>query len=356
MVYLINLLIIPIYYIIIHNLECKQKAHKHFAILVCIHATLFRALANPYNYVDTVNYAAAYESLSEMSWMEYLLYGKEWGVGYVFLNFILSHICSDPQFLFVTLSAITVIPIVWFYYKTSGNILLSMLIFLTYPMLYYMGFGVVRQHAAAAFVLLSLLYMNNFKIAFPLMLIASSLHTSAVLVLPYFLWRKINVQKMSNMRYILLLVVGVLLMGVLGPIVLEFMDTGRYDDALEAGENRNIVPVLLLGSLIYISILNRVKYKISSAIEIDVLSFVMYGLVIALFSMGVSTMGRATIYFIYALPSVITWQTKLNPKNRSVNNLYIVMVFILITYLLIHGYQPGVYDYSFFWEKQVAEF
>lgn len=351
MIYLFNLLLVPIYYLIINGtIRERGKANKRFAIVVGIHAVLFRALANPYNYVDTDLYAEAYQNLADMSWIEFLLYGKDWGVGYVFFNWILGFLNSDPQFLFATLSVISIVPVVWFYYKTSDNMLLSMIIYLTYPMMYYMGFGVVRQHAAIAFALLSLYYIDRYKISIPLALLACSFHTSAILILPFFIWRKFDVKKMGIIKYSVLIAVGLAAIAFVAPIVIGYIDSSKYDDALDAGTNRNIVPVILLGSLLCMVIWNKLKERVVKKSDLEILSFLMYGLIIAFFGMGMASLGRASLYFIYVVPVVVTWLSRSPSGMKSINRIYTFMVFVLIGILLYLGYQPKMYDYSFYWD------
>lgn len=351
MTYLFNLLLVPIYYLLIHGtIRDKQKANKYFAFIVCTHAVLFRALANPYNYSDTEFYALAYQDLADASWIEFLLYTKEWGVGYIFLNWILGHINSDPQFLFASLSVISIVPVIWFYYKTSNNLLLSMMIYLTYPMMYYMGFGVVRQHAAVAYVLLSLYYIGEYNKSIPLALLACSLHTSAILALPFFFWRKFNIKKIGIVGYSVFVIIGLFAISFIAPLVIKYFEVSRYDDALvEEGTRNNVVPVVLMGSLLVMSAINGLKKKLEPR-KFEILSFLMYGLIIAIFSMGMDQLGRATIYFFYVIPVTVTWLSKYNPKNKLINTLYIFMVFVLIGILLYRGYEPGRYDYSFYWD------
>lgn len=138
MPYLFNfILVIAYYFVITHIITGKNKAKKKFVTLVCVHAVLFRALANPYNYVDTEVYAEAFYQIS--SWnltdvLNPLNFYAEWGQGYVILNWLLSKISAEPQFLFASLSVLSIVPVMWFYFKTSHSILFTIVIYLLYPM------------------------------------------------------------------------------------------------------------------------------------------------------------------------------------------------------------------------------
>lgn len=353
MFYLINLLLIIVYYLIIKNTNRikPEKSKKVFAILVGCHAILFRALANPFNYVDTEGYASAYEDLAEMSWIEFLFYSKEWGVGYVFINWVLGHISSDYTLLFVFMSIISVGPVVWFYYKTSHDMLLTMLFFLMYPMMYYMGFGVIRQHVAVAFVLLALYYSHSIKISLPLVLVACSFHTSAILVLPFYIWQKVNIQNKGFAAYVFLLVGGLLVIRFTAPMILSQLSSNRYDEALAVGDNNNIVPVLYLGSMVLMFYLNGFSNKQMSIQEKNIVSFIMYGVIIALFSTGMEHLGRTTLYYMYVLPTSFTLLSKYNRNLSTINNIYVMLAFLLLIIQLYLSYSPEKYVYTFFWEK-----
>ena len=104
MTYLYNLLLIPLYYFVTYHFFPEKLARKCFFLIVIIHAVLFRALSNPYDYVDTLGYAEAFGIISEMSFKEAVLsvnYFTGWGQGYVTLNWLIGQWTDNPIFLFL---------------------------------------------------------------------------------------------------------------------------------------------------------------------------------------------------------------------------------------------------------------
>ena len=128
MFYLFNLLIIPLYYLVIRIITSnKHSANKFFFLVISFHAILFRALANPYNYQeDTFLYAEGFQSISDMTFSDAVLsvnFYTHWGPLYLALNWVLGRITTDPAILFVVVAFLTVGLILWFYYKTSYSFL-----------------------------------------------------------------------------------------------------------------------------------------------------------------------------------------------------------------------------------------
>lgn len=357
MTYLINFLLIPVYYITI-KIVCRNrnKCNKYFVIVACIHAVLFRALANPYNYVDTEGYALAFSNISSFNLKELFspisnpYWG--WGIGYVLLNWMIGQFLEQPVFLFIIVTFLSLLPLFWLFYKLSDNVFLTVLLFLSYPMMYLMGFGVLRQHIAVTYVLLALYYVDRMKISFPLALLALSFHTSAIVFLPYYLWRRIPFRQMNLGKVFFYITFGCVLgRAMMHPILSSF---SRYSDLLAINENsNNIVPVLILGGLVALAFCGGLNHKLYG-IKNDFLNFCVFGLAIALFGIGLPGMGRLTIYFLYAATIAVTFLNIYSLKLKTINNAYLICLFLLIVIMLIKDINDKFgfnYSYSFFWEK-----
>lgn len=354
MFYLINFLFIYVYYTFISLLD-KSKSHKKkyiFFIMVCLHAVLFRALANPFNYVDTNLYASGFDMIKIMSFNEAILsinIYTTWGLGYVFINWLIGQFCDNFQVLYAIISFLSVTPIIYFYYKTSYKFLFSITFYLIYPMLYIMGFGVLRQHLSIAFIMLAILNMDNYKRSIPLIFISVLCHTSSLVIVPFFFMRKFNISKYNPIKLLGFVILGVTVSRL---ILISFVYNMRYYGDVAKGESENnIVPTLLIGSLILVLYITGCLKKEMCNQDRYILNFLFYGFAIALFSMGQAGGGRLTLAFIYVLPVGISFLFKYL-KNHSIPIIYTLMVFILIGILY---YMSGFdyYKYSFFWEPTV---
>lgn len=353
MFYLLNLLLVPIYWCIIYHLNgARKKKHNLFFGIILIHAVLFRALANPLNYTDTEGYAIAYENIATYSLTEALtsIYGA-WGVGYVGLNWLLSRVSSDPYLLFFFLSVISVGGVLLFYKKTSYGLLASIMLYLTYPMLYYMSFGVVRQHFSIVFILYSLYYFDRFKISITFALTAILMHTSAIVFIPFYIWRKIDLRKKNAVvvasTVISCFVAMRLLMGVILSYLPRYLDEGFGSE----GEANNSLPIILIGFTLFLLNLSKASKRLSSKMETNIYSFMLYGLAVSLFCFGLKGAGRFTLPFIYVLPVVITYIKKYGFNKSIYYYCYLISFFVFIIWRIYASYDPTTYDYISIWEK-----
>lgn len=354
MAYLINLFFVIIYYFIISDLYRNniEKRNMCFAIIVGIHAILFRALANPFNYVDTELYDEGFRSISQMTFGEAILqvnFYTEWGTGYVLFNWIISRFTTDSKYLFMLASALSIIPVIWFYFKTSKNLLPTVLIFLLYPMMYLMGFGVIRQHMSVAYILLALYYVDRLKISLPLALLGFSLHTSGIVFFPFYLLKKIDFSKIKVGKLALYIIIILSICRLSMNYALAYMP--KYEKIVGADRfDNNVVPAVWMGTLLLLAISSRINRRLSTSLEKDIFSFFIYGTAIAIFCIGLPGMGRFTICFLYIVPTFTSFFYSYG--NRGIRNIANIINIAIITRQLFYSItkESSNFDYSFFWE------
>lgn len=355
MTYLINLLAIFLYYVFISNRYQRHpiKRNKIFSIIVCIHIVLFRALANPFNYSDTAGYAAAFDRIRFYTFNEAVLsinYDTAWGQGYVFLNWLIGQFTQESQWLFAIVAFLSITPVVWFHYKTSYRLFLSLFLYLVYPMMYFMGFGVIRQHLSIAFILLALYYINRWKIALPLFLTAVSCHTGSLVVLPFLFMRNLDISKYKPIKLFGFLIAGVVVSRFILHQFVYGMD--RYGDVAQGEAENNIVPAVLICSLAFVYYISGALKRVSLDIDRKIINFLFYGMAIALFGIGQAGAGRLTLPFVYLYPIGLALLFKYS-KDKVVTSGYTLLVFILIgLQYYISGFEQ--FRYSFFWNP-IAE-
>lgn len=355
MIYLLNFLLVPLYYFVIRAFFSKKKADRVFFVTVAIHAVLFRALANPYVYTDTQGYSYAFESIATMNFKEAVLsvnYWSRWGQGYVAFNWLISRFTHDPRYLFVVLSILSVGGVMLFYRKISTTPLLTVMLYLLYPMMYVMGFGVVRQHLAIVFVLWALYYANNLKISVPLIAIGILFHTTALVFLPFYFIRKLNVKKMNSLKIMIFSVVGFLLMSLLVGYVISF--TERYEDVMEReGDSRNFAPVVFLGLTITGLLITGAIRKVKDVKDSLIVRYLIYGLIVAIFATTVPRAGRLPLYFLYCIPVAISVMYKYcNKANKLIVNAIVAIIFALTAVMVYHA-SAKYESYMFIWEKVI---
>ena len=359
MFYWFNILLVIVYYFYIRvAISDKNKANDVFIRIVIVHAVLFRALANPWNYVDSGQYVNGFMDIAKMNINEAFFSINEysdWGQFYVLLNWVVSRFSENPISLYVVLALVTVGGTLWFYYKTSYTILSTLLLYFLYPMMYLMGFGVVRQHLSLVFVLWALYYIDNFKVSFPLAIIGVLCHTSALIIIPFFFFRKIDIRRYNYFNILL----GAIVIAVIGRVVISYVLSFflRYQEVLESGEKENnTVPIVLIFSSLIALFVTRAFYNIEKEKDRKFVNFMIYGFGISVFCYGLPGGGRLTLPFIYLLPVIISYCFKYgNNKLLFLSKAYSFMVFLL-TFLQIYlslDSENRINDYLFLWEEVV---
>lgn len=351
MVYFFNFLAVIAYYVIIKI--CKKRNNKKlFFIILSIHAILFRVLSNPYNYVDTLVYANAFESIATSSLKDTLSSTDtyiDWGIGYVLLNWIIGQFSHNPQVMFAIMAVIGILPVMFFYYKNSYTLLLPVVIYLMYPMFYYMGFGVIRQHISVGFILLALYYSDKIKISLIWAFLALSFHTSSLVFFPFYVWKRLN-KGGRNIRTNLFLIASiVILVKLFLGNIMSSLDRYQHYYGVKSSEN-NIVPVIFLGSFLLVVWYVKIHKKLNTTNDVNLYKYLLYGFALSLVGIGTYGMGRMTLCFMYALPPAITLLNKYDRKEPLVA-LYKIVVLALVVYILIGTYNKHPYAYSFFWEN-----
>ena len=355
MFYLINLLAVPLYYALI-RLVIKNKASSLsiFFVVVTIHAILFRALANPNNFVDADTYTTAFEYLRYVSFTDAVFSPySSWGIGFVVLSWLIGKVSSDVVLLYATIAFLSVGGILLFYKKTTYGLLTSVMMFLLYPMLYYMGFGVLRQHLSIPFMLFALYYIDNKKISIPLSFISILLHTGSIIFVPFYFiigfYRKYSLKTSCFFSIVAIIVLKNAIL-----FVLSFFP--RYEATyFEKEATNNIVPVLLIGVLllfIYGSNIGTI-IKRTNRRDDNILLFLLYGFFVSILSIGMPAAGRLSLPFVYLLPVAMTYLFRYKRKSVDYYQLYLV-VFLTITlwqyYLKYEAGLLSLYTYSFYWE------
>jgi hypothetical protein len=351
MIYLLNLLAVIVYYQLLGVIYGNtQKRKQVFAVIICVHAVLFRALANPFNYVDTGVYAEAFRHFAKWSFQDLIVeenYYTGWGRGYLLWNWLLTKISTDHSTLFIASAVLGVPPVIWFYYKAAPKMLFPILIYLAYPMMYYHGFGVLRQHLSVAFILLAVYYADNLKKSLPLAVIASFMHTSGIVVFPFYIWKRINLNSRISLKLACYIILGFVTIRLMMGYILSYMP--KYEAIVQETEASNRLPLIWFSCVAIASLYCRTYRNVKSRLEEIVMSFFYYGLLISIFCVGLSQMGRFTMCFLYVTP--VASAIIIRYSRSSTMNIMVVLANVLVTLIhLYHSVPTHNYEYTFFWE------
>ena len=345
----------PLYYLVLRLVTTRREADRLFMWIVAVHAILFRALANPYNYVDTRVYASTFKVIGSWTLKHAVIDTNtytELGRGYLLYNWILSRVSNDPSILFVVTGIIAVGGIMLYYKKTAYTVFIPVLFYLSYHMMYIHGFGVIRQHLAIPFLLFALYYINNTKQSFSFALLATLLHTASAVFFPFLLMHKF-VKRMDYREVTLLFIIFFVGLRFFASLILSY--SPRYAVYLRMKyENMNSIPVLLILFLIVLLYEANVFEKVKNKKDYNILLFILYGFALSLFCIGLSYGGRLSLPVIYLIPSAMSLLYRYGGSRKDEYNVctigLFILVFIGIYFNIANGDTPYA-KYSFFWQK-----
>lgn len=330
MVYLFNLLMVPLYYWILRLMSNRQKANELFMWIVALHAILFRALANPNNYVDAPNYFRAYRIVSGWSLKHTVLdmnVYTNWGRGYLLYNWALSRLTDDPKMLYIVASVIAVGGVMIYYKKTLHTVLTPILFYLSYQMMYLLGFEAIRQHMAIPFLLFSLYYIERTKISLCFAITAMLLHPSCVVFFPFYFVHKLS--KSMSYSTVAILSLSLFLAGrFFIAAILSFFP--RYEPYLRMNPKNNIVPMLLVLFMILLLYEANVFSKNVRQSDRNLLLFLLYGFGLTVFCLGMPGAGRLSLPVVYVVPTAIGILYKYGGRNRDEYHLCVIGLALLV--------------------------
>lgn len=347
MVYLLNLLLVFLYYTIFDLIykNNKHKSRKCFAVIVCIHAICFRALLDPYILPDNAVYANNFENIKQFSLYQIWFsdyYKADWGRGYQMVNWLIGRFTSSCDLFFPCMALIALPPIIYFYSKTSSFVLFSVVLFLIHNMMYSQGMYVLRQHFGISIMLLSLLYIDKLKISLLLVLFAISCHTGLFVLLPFYFFCKSNLSKLNLIRLVPIFLLGLFLAQFALFEIVASDERYGYLATEEEGRN-NILPVFTLGLTCFSLYVTQTTRNIKDNVIMNsICNFMYYGFMIALFSIGRPGMGRLTLPFIYVMPVALTLPITYAIKYKNVA--YVIMaIVVLLTIYVINPDRYSIY-------------
>ena len=241
-----------------------------------------------------------------------------------------------------------------YYKKTLYTALAPVLFYLSYHMMYTMGFGVIRQHLAIPFLLFALYYIERIKPSLCFALIATSLHTSCIVFFPFYLFFWLS-KRLSYMEVALLSFAFFMVGRVFITIILSYFPS--FSPYLRGSIDNNIVPVLLTAFILLLLYECSVFDKVKDSVDKNLLLFMVYGFALSLFCFRLPGAGRLSLPVVYAVPSAMGLLYKYGAKEKLEYNLCVAGLFVLVALGLYLGMQSGdsiFMHYSFFWESTIC--
>lgn len=374
---------IPLYGFLTHanrnNFRKKQFVFVVFGIM-----TLISALRASTIGIDLdLHYAKNYELISSVNWSDIPIFAvsKQYEVGYCYFTKLLTYISTDVQFYIIFTSVVIYGVHGYFFYKKSEDVILSSSLFMFFC-LFYMYMNIVRQAIAVSILLMAYLIfseskkkIHNYVVFVLLVMLASALHSSAILCLIYLLFDKLKFTKIHMLLGIVVTALIYVGYSSVYKFVLSILGgNDKYSSYL--GSEEYGVGYMNLQSIYYVIITlgafllgyyilvwkDKTSHKLFAKQEYKVksnesfmlyMSFIAFACRLLIFKMSIIT--RFTFYFI---PFVLILYPYAISKfkrrsNRIILNLTVygvcLIYFVWVT-LSNADTLYGVVPYEFFWQ------
>ena len=330
-----------------------------------------------------LHYAKNYELISSVNWSDIPIFAvsKQYEVGYCYFTKLLTYISTDVQFYIIFTSVVIYGVHGYFFYKKSEDVILSSSLFMFFC-LFYMYMNIVRQAIAVSILLMAYLIfseskkkIHNYVVFVLLVMLASALHSSAILCLIYLLFDKLKFTKIHMLLGIVVTALIYVGYSSVYKFVLSILGgNDKYSSYLDSEEYgvgymnlQSIYYVIitlgafLLGYYILVwkdktshKLFAKQEYKVKSNESFMLyMSFIAFACRLLIFKMSIIT--RFTFYFI---PFVLILYPYAISKfkrrsNRIILNLTVygvcLIYFVWVT-LSNADTLYGVVPYEFFWQ------
>lgn len=308
------------------------KPNQFLILIAALSLVLVSGLRN--NIGDTYYYMHAY-TVTDYNW-EYIRKSKD--IGFNTFQMILQKYTDDPQVMVFITALITNVIIVSVLYKYSRLIDLSLYVYIASGM-YLTSMNGIRQYLAAAIIFAATKYIfdGNWKKYFLMVLLASTIHQSALVLIPiYFIIRR---KAWSTTTFILLFLAVLIVIGFNQFSEVFFAaigDTqyGHYKDFHEGGAN--ILRVAVDAAPLILAYLSRERLRELFPKSDYIVNLALLGMVFMLISTQNWIFARFSIYFgLYQL-ILISWVVKVFTEKDRKFIYYAIVVCYFVYFVYEH--------------------
>lgn len=299
------------------------------ALVAALSLGLVAGLRN--NIGDTFSYMHSYRT-GTFSWAT-IDYSKDFGFN--ILQLLLKQISGDPQLLIFVTGMLTTGLIVWVLYRYSRMYELSLYLYITSGM-FTTSMNGIRQFLAAAIIFAGTKYVLNgdWKRFFLLVLLASTVHRSALIMLPiYFMVRRPSWTKQTFLFIggAVLIVLG--FNQFMGTLFTVLSDTqyGHYSTFSEGGAS--FIRVIVAAWPLVLAFYGREKLKSLSPKLDPVINLSLINALFMLIATQNWIFARFSIYFgLYQL-LLIPWIIQVFREKDRKLIYYLLLIFYLLYFL-----------------------
>ncbi len=343
------------------RIDLQKKKNRNYTIFACILLISLFALRHPYMGIDLgygsfYGYLGQFEYISEQSWLsvftdDFMNYER----AYVVLNKLIGIFTIDTQIFLFIITTIALIPVFYYIYKNSDDVVLSTIIFMGIPVfeMYYSG---LRQVIAIGITTLSIKFIEEKKLFkfIIVILIASLFHSSAlVFLVAYPIYYFKNTDLIKTLSVLAIPVIYILRYPLFSILSKLFKSNATATD-------NGAILLFLVFTAVYIFLL--IFADDNDTIQVGLRNLFWVACACQAFG-GIYTIAmRVGYYFMIALPvllpRVLAYQKKNSESDKEKDSSYILMYVIIFAAFVIFGlYTLKVgswsrsFPYYFYWEE-----
>lgn len=292
---------------------------------------------------DYSNYCELFSETIRRSVFDILTNRVYTETGFLIFCKLVGTITSNPN-IFMFIEAVLFVSIVaWSADKYVDNAFLLFIILFVNAGIYFLSYNMLRQALAAAviFYALHLLGSGNVKGYIVVVLFATTIHTSSLVMLAVF---PLLVQKINFVNDIKMMALGVVTVLTLGKVI-EFVQRFRYADynyGMEQGTVNAFVVQWTICALIVIAI-QKGTINIEDKQNIVLINSMWLYIIFSVTALAVYQMSR--ICYFFSTPMLLLASKiieKMKGKNGSLIKFGVVTVLVLYNYVWLSGtgYDP----------------
>lgn len=329
--------------------QYKERYNKFFAFIAASILILVSGLREGIG--DTTAYKESFKKLPHSFgvYLSTLKMKGDWGFNFISM-IIKTKIKDSPEVFIFIIALITIGCIFIAFYKYTELLELSIFLFITTGC-YLVSMNGLRQYLASSILFLAfpLIYKRKWQIYFPIILICSTFHKSALLFIPlYFIVDKPawgNTTKWILFAGIFL----VISYPITGPILANILGEtqyGNYKNALmSVGAGANMIRVVVMAVPVVFSYIGRDFVKEKEKYYNIVVNFSVINLICILLATKFWIYARFNMYFSLYMIILLTWIIRymFSGKNRKIIYLMCMGLYFLYYYFEMHislGYGP----------------
>lgn len=331
------------------EIVCGQKKYNLFpayAVIVFIPIIIWASLRQ--NFEDTEVYRQAFEEMpSVLSGMGAYLATIEKDIGFSVISIFVKCVMGNNSIIyFFVIALIQGGCLIYVYRKYSINYMLSILLFLLSTDYISWMFNGIRQFLVVAiwFACIGLLLKKKYIPLIIIVLILSTIHGSALLLLPMIFIVQGKAWNKKTILFIICVLTAIIFVDSFTTLLDDMLMSTQYEDILstdvwQTDDGTNVIRVLVYAVPTIIALIRRRQIAavddpvINLSVNMSLISTGIY--IVSMFTSGIF-IGRLPIYFSLYNYILLPWEIENLFTERSKKILYF---FMIGAYLAFYYYQ-----------------